>query len=122
MKNQDVSFTSLNIPRGIREGRAGHLPEGAKLIQGRIRESQGEMGEPDLESGSSRLSLAGTSNTLLLKPETPSKGGGPGSLLTACGAESFRLKSFALRNLFDDVGIWANSWEAGGAASMPGTQ
>ena len=118
MKNQDVSFTSLNIPRGVREGRAGHLPEGAKLVWGRIREPRREMREPDLESGSSRLSLAGTSNTLLLKPETPSKGGRPSSLLTACGAESFRLKSFALRN----VCIWANFREAGGAAPVPGTQ
>ena len=121
MKNQDVSFTSLNIPRGVREGRVGHLPEGSKLVWGRIREPWREMREPDLESGSSRLSLAGTSSTLLLKPETPSKGGRPSSLLAACGAESFRLKSFALRNLFD-VCIWANSPEAGRAAPIPGTQ
>ena len=70
MKNQDVSFTSLNIPRGMRmRGRAGHLPEGAKAVRGRIRKTRREMGEPVLESGSSCLSLAGTSSTLLLKPE-----------------------------------------------------
>ena len=70
MKNQDVSFTSLNIPRGMRiRGRAGHLPEGAKAVRGKIRKPRREMGEPVLESGSSCLSLAGTSNTLLLKPE-----------------------------------------------------
>lgn len=122
MKNQDVNFTSLHIPRGMREGRPGHPPGGAKASGEGSESLREKWWESILEPGSSCLSLVGAFNTLSSKPETPSKGDRPGSLLTAHGSESLRLKSFVPRNLFDDVGIWANPREAGGADPMPGTQ